>query len=59
MIRSQPNNETSEATAELIDAEVKSIITQGYEFAKDKVLMGVARRSIAMSEKEKKVDCVS
>ncbi|CAK6511105.1 ATP-dependent zinc metalloprotease FtsH [Rickettsia helvetica] len=31
----QPNNETSEATAELIDAEVKRIITQGYEFAKD------------------------
>ncbi|MCX4084407.1 ATP-dependent zinc metalloprotease FtsH [Rickettsia hoogstraalii] len=31
----QPSNETSEATAELIDAEVKRIITQGYEFAKD------------------------
>ncbi|KJV61445.1 ATP-dependent zinc metalloprotease FtsH [Rickettsia amblyommatis] len=31
----QPHNETSEATAELIDAEVKRIITQGYEFAKD------------------------
>ncbi|HJD53869.1 MAG TPA: ATP-dependent zinc metalloprotease FtsH [Rickettsia endosymbiont of Proechinophthirus fluctus] len=31
----QPNHETSEATAELIDAEVKRIITQGYEFAKD------------------------
>lgn len=31
----QPNNEISEATAELIDAEVKKIITQGYEFAKD------------------------
>ena len=31
----QANNETSEATAELIDAEVKRIIIQGYEFAKD------------------------
>lgn len=31
----QPSNETSEATAELIDTEVKRIITQGYEFAKD------------------------
>ncbi|MCC8461996.1 MAG: ATP-dependent zinc metalloprotease FtsH [Rickettsia endosymbiont of Ecitomorpha arachnoides] len=31
----QPSNETSEATAKLIDAEVKKIITQGYEFAKD------------------------
>ncbi|ABV72994.1 50S ribosomal protein L9 [Rickettsia canadensis str. McKiel] len=31
----QSNNETSEATAELIDTEVKRIIMQGYEFAKD------------------------
>ncbi|AAU03573.1 ATP-dependent zinc metalloprotease FtsH [Rickettsia typhi] len=31
----QQSNEISEATAKLIDAEVKKIITQGYEFAKD------------------------